>query len=140
MKNIVGYVSVIDFLKKFLPSECRGQINLVKLDPEWAEAYTDFEKDFQIEKKKLFTLLTDGQINSEEILRRQLEQLTIFREALDQAGVLDGFIKLLVKHNYKISKIEEDSPEETKMIAEKLNNYIAIKKQRKEISYQLEIN
>lgn len=140
MKNMIGYVGVIDFLKKFLPPEYRGQIKLIKLDPEWAEAYNDFEKDFQIEKKKLFALLVDGQINSEIDLWQQLDQFITVKEIFNQAGVLNNFVELLAKQNYKIDEIENNYPQEAKAIAEKINNYIAIKKQRKEISYQVEIN
>ena len=59
---------------------------------------------------------------------------------LSQAGVLDDFIELLDKHNYQLNQIEKNSPQETKIIAEKINNLIVLKQQKKEISYQVEIN
>ena len=140
MKNVVGYISVVDFLKKFLPPEHRGLINLVKLDSKWAEDYNDFNNNTQVERRKLFELLTANKINSEAELRQQIDHFTAFKMILNQAGVLDDFIELLGKHNYQINQIEKNSPQETKIIAEKINNFIALKQQKKEIHYQVEIN
>ncbi|HPW44389.1 MAG TPA: hypothetical protein PLX67_01590, partial [bacterium] len=73
-------------------------------------------------------------------LRQQLDHCTTFKMILSQAGVLDDFIELLDKHNYQLNQIEKNSPQETKIIAEKINNLIVLKQQKKEISYQVEIN
>ncbi|HNW20125.1 MAG TPA: hypothetical protein PLA53_01125 [bacterium] len=140
MKNVIGYISVVDFLQKFLPSEYRGVVNLVKLDSNWAEDYNNFKNNFQIERQQLLKLFIANQINSEAELRQQLDHCTTFKMILSQAGVLDDFIELLDKHNYQLNQIEKNSPQETKIIAEKINNLIVLKQQKKEISYQVEIN
>ena len=140
MENVVGYVNVIDFLEKFLPANYRGSVNLAKLDPDWAKNYTDFEHNFQLDKKQLSTLLTTDQINNETELRRQFERHATMKMICEQAGVLDSFIELMAQHNFQLDQVKQNNLPEIKAIVDKVDNFIATTTPRKMVNYQVEIN
>lgn len=117
-----GYITVEDFLKKYLPQELRGEVNLKQTDPEWVERNQRREKAV-----KDFKAGWDDFLEKEQSVTEYISQFPEFAEILDKVGVKNDFILLMSEYKekqLKYSDIAELSPSQLKQnIDERFKEY-----------------
>lgn len=138
MKNVVAGAGVAEFLHKFLPPDKRGLLTLKKIDPQWAAAYSAWERQFKAESKEISKML-DGSISTQAELEAKINDLPTLREALEQSGALPNFIELMVKNNFHKTDSQSADPLE-QQLTRQMDKYLSAKRLPRYIDYSLEVN
>jgi hypothetical protein len=95
-KNIFAVVDIVDFLKKFLPQERRGQIKLKEVDPVWLEKYGSLQKETEEEGRKFSVAWDDGAIKTAADVRGLFDALPKFKAVMSAVGVYDQMVDILI--------------------------------------------
>jgi hypothetical protein len=95
-KNIFAVVDTVDFLKKFLPPERRGEIKLKEVDPAWLEKYGSLRKEAEEEGQKFSAAWDDGALKTAPDVRKFMDALTHFKSVMVATGVYEPMVELLI--------------------------------------------
>jgi len=95
-KNIFAAVDTVDFLKKFLPPERRGEIKLKEVDPAWLEKYGSLRKNAEEEGHRFSAAWDGGAVKTPGDVRKFLDALPSFKAVMTATGVYAPMVELLI--------------------------------------------
>ena len=95
-KNIFAVVDTVDFLKKFLPAERRGEIKLKEVDPAWLEKFGSLQKEAEEEGQKFSAAWDGGAVKTADDVREFLDALPHFKGVMVAIGVYEPMVELLI--------------------------------------------
>lgn len=95
-KNIFAIVDTVDFLKKFLPPERRGEIKLKEVNPVWLEKYGTLRKDAEEEGRRFSAAWDGGVAKTADDIKEFMDALPNFKAVMVAAGVYESMVDLLI--------------------------------------------
>jgi hypothetical protein len=123
-KNIFAAVGTVDFLKKFLPAERRGEVWLKEVDPAWLEKFGTLRKDAEEEGQRFSAAWDSGAVKTADGVSEFLDALPHFKAVMAATGVYESMVGLLIANIGKpLRELYRDNKEFIEGFTKKTEEY-----------------
>lgn len=139
-RNIIGYIKVEDFLRKYLPRDKQSQIRLKKIDPTLDTRFLSLEKNAKADGQKFGKAWDAGELDTIEKVTNFLDKLTDLKDVLQQIGFFETFKELLTKNvNRPRSEINEENSDILKEMELRYNEFFSKNNSNKYVEYIVDV-